>query len=87
MKIAGLGDENLRHIDVDAHLALRPEALAAQIALDRQAGKVPCIVCATVGTTSSNAFDPLPQIGRICEEQRHLAARGLRHGRHRRALP
>jgi aromatic-L-amino-acid decarboxylase len=68
VKIAGLGEENLRHIEVDAHWALRPKALAAQIALDRQAGKVPCIVCATVGTTSSNALDPLPQIGRICED-------------------
>jgi len=68
VKIAGLGEENLRHIEVDAHWALRPESLAAQIALDRQAGKVPCIVCATIGTTSSNALDPLPQIGRICED-------------------
>ncbi len=68
VKIAGLGDQNLRYIDVDANLALCPEALAAQIALDRQAGKVPCIVCTTVGTTSSNALDPLPQIGRICED-------------------
>jgi aromatic-L-amino-acid/L-tryptophan decarboxylase len=68
VRIAGLGDQNLRHIEVDANLALRPEALAAQIALDRQAGKVPCIVCATVGTTSSNALDPLPQIGRIARE-------------------
>jgi aromatic-L-amino-acid decarboxylase len=68
VKIAGLGRENLRHIEVDAHWALSPEALAAQIALDRQAGKVPCIVCATVGTTSSNALDPLPEIGRICED-------------------
>jgi aromatic-L-amino-acid decarboxylase len=68
VKIAGLGEENLRHMEVDAHWALRPEALAAQIALDRRAGKAPCIVCATVGTTSSNALDPLPQIGRICED-------------------
>jgi len=68
VRIAGLGDQNLRHIDVDANLALRPKALAAQITLDRQAGKVPCIVCATVGTTSSNALDPLPQIGRIAKE-------------------
>jgi aromatic-L-amino-acid decarboxylase len=69
VRIAGLGDENLRVIDVDARFAMRPDALAAQIARDRQAGKVPCIVCATVGTTSSNALDPLPEIGRICEEQ------------------
>jgi len=69
VRIAGLGDENLRRIEVDACFALRPEALAAQIARDRQAGKAPCIVCATVGTTSSNALDPLPQIGRVCQEQ------------------
>jgi aromatic-L-amino-acid decarboxylase len=69
VRIAGLGDENLRLIEVDARLAMRPDALAAQIARDRQAGKVPCIVCATVGTTSSNALDPLPEIGRITKEQ------------------
>jgi aromatic-L-amino-acid decarboxylase len=69
VRIAGLGDQNLRLIDVDACWAMRPEALAAQIARDRQAGKVPCIVCATVGTTSSNALDPLREIGRIAKEQ------------------
>jgi aromatic-L-amino-acid decarboxylase len=30
---------------------------------------VPCFVCATVGTTSSNALDPLPEIGHICREE------------------
>jgi len=34
---------------------------------DRQGGKIPCFVSATVGTTSSNAIDPLPDIGRICK--------------------
>jgi aromatic-L-amino-acid decarboxylase len=69
VRIAGLGDENLRLIEVDTRFAMRPDALAAQIARDRQAGKVPCIVCATVGTTSSNALDPLPEIGRIAKQQ------------------
>ena len=69
VRIAGIGDENLRLIDVDAQLAMRPDALARQIEEDRRAGKVPCIVCATVGTTSSNALDPLPEIGRISQEQ------------------
>ncbi len=70
VKIAGLGRQNLRLIEVDERFALRPEALARQIAADRQAGLVPCFVAATIGTTSSNAFDPLPEIGRICQEQR-----------------
>jgi aromatic-L-amino-acid decarboxylase len=68
VKIAGLGRANLRQIEVDDTFAMRPEALARQIREDRQAGLVPCFVCATVGTTSSNAIDPLPEIGRICRE-------------------
>jgi aromatic-L-amino-acid decarboxylase len=68
VKIAGLGRDNLRLIEVDERFAMRPGALARQIAADRQAGLLPCFVCATVGTTSSNAIDPLPEIGRICRE-------------------
>ena len=69
MKIAGMGVENLRKVAVDDRFALRPEALAAQIAADRAAGLTPAFVCATVGTTSSNAMDPLPAIAAICREQ------------------
>jgi aromatic-L-amino-acid decarboxylase len=69
-KIAGLGRQNLHLIEVDERFALRPDALTWQIKQDRQAGLVPCFVCATVGTTSSNAIDPVPEIGRICREER-----------------
>jgi aromatic-L-amino-acid decarboxylase len=68
VKIAGLGRDNLRLIEVDENFAMRPEALAAQIARDRDAGLMPCFVSATVGTTASNAFDPLRAIGEICRE-------------------
>jgi aromatic-L-amino-acid decarboxylase len=66
--VAGIGVENLRLIAVDERFAMRPAALAAQIAKDRDAGLVPFFVSATVGTTSSNALDPLPAIGAICRE-------------------
>jgi aromatic-L-amino-acid decarboxylase len=69
VKIAGLGRQNLRLIDVDAKFAMRPDALAAQIKRDREAGLIPCFVCATVGTTSSNAIDPVPEIARICRQE------------------
>jgi aromatic-L-amino-acid/L-tryptophan decarboxylase len=70
VKIAGLGEENLRLVPVDdPGFGMRPDALAAQMKQDRQAGKLPCFVCATVGTTSSNALDPLPEIGLVCREQ------------------
>jgi aromatic-L-amino-acid decarboxylase len=67
-RIAGIGAGNLRAIPVDEHFAMRPDALAEQIARDKAAGLVPCFVCATVGTTSSNAMDPLAAIGPICRE-------------------
>jgi aromatic-L-amino-acid/L-tryptophan decarboxylase len=69
MGVAGLGRHNLRLIGVDEHFALRPDALARQIRQDREAGFVPCFVGATIGTTSSNAIDPIPDIGRICREE------------------
>ena len=69
VKVAGLGRANLRQIDVDDNYAMRPEALAKRIEQDRQAGLKPCFVSATAGTTSSNGFDPIRAIGRICREQ------------------
>jgi aromatic-L-amino-acid decarboxylase len=69
-KIAGIGHRNLRLIEVDDKFAMRPEALAAQIREDAGAGHIPFFVCATVGTTSSNAMDPVRAIGKICREHK-----------------
>jgi aromatic-L-amino-acid decarboxylase len=66
--IAGIGVDNLRPIEVDRNLALRPEALARQIETDRGAGLTPFFVCATLGTTSSNAMDPIAAIGEVCRQ-------------------
>ena len=67
-KIAGLGRQNLRLIEVDEKFAMSPEALGAQLDADRRAGLIPCFVCATVGTTSSYAIDPVAAIGPICRK-------------------
>jgi len=66
--ISGIGVDNLRPIEVDENLALRPDALARQIDIDRLAGLTPFFVCATVGTTSSNAMDPIPAIAEVCRQ-------------------
>ena len=68
IKIAGLGLSNLRLIEVDENFAMQPAALASRIEHDQRAGLIPCFVCATVGTTSSNAMDPLREIGAICRQ-------------------
>lgn len=64
--IAGIGREHLRRIEVDANYAMRPEALERAIRADLEAGRAPCFACATVGTTSSTAVDPVEAIGEIC---------------------
>ncbi len=66
--VAGIGTSHLRPIDVDENFAMRPHALARQIEADKQASLLPCFVCATVGTTSSNAMDRVAAIARIAQE-------------------
>jgi aromatic-L-amino-acid/L-tryptophan decarboxylase len=68
VRIAGLGGNNLRQIEVDERYAMLPDRLADAITQDKAAGRRPCFVCATVGTTSSTAVDPVREIGRICRD-------------------
>jgi aromatic-L-amino-acid/L-tryptophan decarboxylase len=68
-RIAGVGARNVRVVDVDpATLAMDPARLRALISEDVAAGAVPALVCATVGTTSTTAVDPVPEIGEVCRE-------------------
>lgn len=66
IKIIGVGTENLRTIEVDENFAMIPAKLEAQIKEDIENGYIPFFVCATIGTTSSNAVDPIRAIGEIC---------------------
>src|SRR5262249_41519590 len=70
MMIAGLGRENLRLVPGDhaCVFALNPKQLEEEIIKDCAAGLIPCFVCATVGTTSSNAIDPVRAIGEIARK-------------------
>ncbi len=66
VKIAGIGLENLRVIAVDGNYAMDPAALEERIIKDKKDGLVPFFACASIGTTSSNAMDPVEEIGKIC---------------------
>lgn len=66
IKVIGVGRKNLRLVEVDDNFAMRPEALEQQILADKAAGKIPFFVCATIGTTSSLAIDPIEEIAAIC---------------------
>jgi aromatic-L-amino-acid decarboxylase len=71
LRIAGIGTDRIRTVPHDDSFAMRPDVLAEMIAADRAAGLLPFFVCSTHGTTSSMAFDPTPEIGRICARE-HL---------------
>jgi aromatic-L-amino-acid decarboxylase len=65
VQIAGIGRDNLRLIETDDQFAMRADVLEEQIRNDISDGRKPFFVSATVGTTSSNAIDPVPEIARI----------------------
>ncbi len=69
IKIAGIGKENLRLIEVDETFAMRPEMLEKQIQKDKKEGLIPFFICAALGTTSSNAVDPIRKIGEISQRE------------------
>jgi aromatic-L-amino-acid decarboxylase len=71
VRVVGLGNDALRLVTVDERYAMRSDELERVVEEDVQAGFLPCLVVATVGTTSSNAIDPIPAIGEVC--RRHGA--------------
>lgn len=71
VRVAGVGADNLRLVDVDpGTLAMRADLLAEHIAADVAAGAVPALVVAAVGTTSTTAVDPTAAIADVCAEHR-----------------
>lgn len=63
----GFGQKNIRKIPVDAEFRMRPDLLEQAIAADIAAGKMPCCIVASVGSTSTAAIDPVPAIADIAE--------------------
>jgi aromatic-L-amino-acid decarboxylase len=66
----GLGRENLVRIPVDDDYAMRPDALDDAIAADRDAGRLPIAIVATIGTTSSSAVDPVDAVADVARRER-----------------
>lgn len=67
-KIAGVLPQNLVRLPVDRHLAIDADALGRAIEADLSLGLIPAFVCATIGTTSTTAIDPIFEIGELCQD-------------------
>ncbi len=68
---AGFGQDNVRKIPVDAEFRMIPEALEEAIRADVAAGRRPCCVVPSLGTTSTSSIDP---VGRIIEIAKRYGA-------------
>ncbi|XP_008793633.1 tryptophan decarboxylase 1-like [Phoenix dactylifera] len=69
-RIAGFDPANVRSVPTrsESDFSLEPARLRAAMAADAAAGLVPAYVCATVGTTSSTAVDPVGPISEVAAE-------------------
>jgi aromatic-L-amino-acid decarboxylase len=67
--IAGLGEASVRHVDADPRTqAMDVEHLRRLLEADRATGVIPVMVVTTLGSTSTTAIDPLPEIGPLARE-------------------
>ncbi|TVZ59978.1 glutamate/tyrosine decarboxylase-like PLP-dependent enzyme [Flavobacteriaceae bacterium MAR_2010_105] len=67
LRIIGLADVIVRHIDLDAASRIVPHDLEQKIKTDMSNGLYPFLVIASAGTTDTGAIDPLEQIAKIAK--------------------
>lgn len=66
--ILGLGRAAVRKIPTDHRFHILTKELRRQIALDQQAGSIPCCVVGVAGATSTGVVDPLIELAAIARE-------------------
>ena len=65
IRIAGLGECIIRHVDLDGSWRIKASSLEALIKKDKAKGLNPFLVIASAGTTDTGAIDPLDAIADI----------------------
>ena len=63
--LAGFGRDHLRLVPCDTQYAMRADSLERLIDEDRAAGRHPCAIVATTGTTTTTAMDPIAEIAAV----------------------
>lgn len=65
-RMAGLGTNSVKVIEVDYHLKMNADQLRETIKKDKKSGHEPVMVVATAGTTGTGSIDRLEELGEIC---------------------
>jgi aromatic-L-amino-acid decarboxylase len=67
LHLVGMGDAQIRYVDVDDMYAMNVDHLQQLITADLVAGLRPWFIVASAGTTNTGAIDPLRRIGVIAQ--------------------
>jgi aromatic-L-amino-acid decarboxylase len=66
----GLRPQQVRVLPTDDRWRLAPDTVASAIRADRAAGRIPFALCASAGSTSTGAVDPLAGLADVCSAER-----------------
>jgi aromatic-L-amino-acid/L-tryptophan decarboxylase len=66
----GFGEENVIRVPGDDQFRIEIKSLGRSVAQDRQNGFQPIAVVATVGTTATASVDAIPEVAKICREEK-----------------
>ena len=67
IRVAGLGECIVRHVELDEKFKMTPQDLDQKISDDKASGLNPFLVVASAGTTDVGAIDPLTELGAIAK--------------------
>ena len=68
LRIAGFRDKQIRRLNVDDNFSIKADDFARKVKNDIDNGFIPAFICATIGTTSSLAIDPVREICEIANK-------------------
>ncbi|HEY7698750.1 MAG TPA: pyridoxal-dependent decarboxylase, partial [Vicinamibacteria bacterium] len=68
-RISGIGSSAVRQVPVDEGFSMDPTALREAVRKDRNEGKAPFFVAATLGTTGAGLLDPVGPIADVGREE------------------
>ncbi len=69
LRIAGMGEAQLRYLPLDKKLRISVSDLESAIQKDRKEGLIPFFINASLGTTNTGAVDPIKPISEIAKKE------------------